>query len=89
MEALKLPASVSLHWDVSFFNEIIPQDLGICRQKHSGNELLLKLEVDFHVGKKQLKQILEKVINTHGATRQLKFWTDSKQWVTNILQEQP
>ena len=26
------------------------------------------LEVDFHVGKKQLKQILEKVINTHGAT---------------------
>ena len=32
-----------------------------------GNEL--KLEVDFHVGKKQLKQILEKVINTHGATQ--------------------
>ena len=27
----------------------------------------LKLEVDFHVGKKQLKQILEKVINVHGA----------------------
>ena len=26
------------------------------------------LEIDFHVGKKQLKQILEKVINTHGAT---------------------
>ena len=26
------------------------------------------LEVDFHVGKKQLKQILEKVINTHGST---------------------
>ena len=32
-----------------------------------GNEL--KLEIDFHVGKKQLKQILEKVINTHGATQ--------------------
>ena len=32
-----------------------------------GNELLL--EVDFLVGKKQLKQILEKVINTHGATK--------------------
>ena len=29
----------------------------------------LKLEVDFHVGKKQLKQILEKVINIHGATQ--------------------
>ncbi len=27
------------------------------------------MEVDFHVGKKQLKQILEKVINTHGATK--------------------
>ena len=26
-------------------------------------------EVDFHVGKKQLKQILEKCINTHGATK--------------------
>ena len=35
--------------------------------KRQGNELLL--EVDFHVGKKQLKQILEKVINTHGATQ--------------------
>ena len=30
------------------------------------NELVL--EVDFHVGKKQLKQILEKVINIHGAS---------------------
>ena len=30
---------------------------------------MLKLEVDFHVGKKQLKQILEKVFNVHGATR--------------------
>ena len=29
----------------------------------------MKLEVDFHVGKKQLKQILEKVINVHGATQ--------------------
>ncbi len=27
------------------------------------------LEVDFLVGKKQLKQILEKVINIHGATK--------------------
>ena len=27
------------------------------------------MEVDFHVGKKQLKQILEKVINNHGATK--------------------
>ena len=35
----------------------------------SNPENLLKLEVDFHVGKKQLKQILEKVINTHGASK--------------------
>ena len=49
------------------FNEIIPQDLGFVDRSIEGNEL--KLEVDFHVGKKQLKQILEKVINTHGATQ--------------------
>ena len=48
------------------FNEIIPQDLGFVDRETKGNELLL--EVDFHVGKKQLKQILEKVINTHGST---------------------
>ena len=48
------------------FNEIIPQDLGFVDRTIPGNEL--KPEVDFLVGKKQLKQILEKVINTHGAT---------------------
>ena len=48
------------------FNEIIPQDLGFVDREQEGNELLL--EIDFHVGKKQLKQILEKVINTHGST---------------------
>ena len=49
------------------FNEIIPQDLGFVDRSVPGNEL--KLEVDFHVAKKQLKQILEKVINVHGATQ--------------------
>ena len=49
------------------FNEIIPQDLGFVDRSIPGNEL--KLEVDFHVAKKQLKQILEKVINVHGATQ--------------------
>ena len=49
------------------FNEIIPQDLGYVNRSIPGNELLP--EVDFLVGKKQLKQILEKVINTHGATK--------------------
>ncbi|MCI8960307.1 MAG: DNA-directed RNA polymerase subunit beta' [Lachnospiraceae bacterium] len=49
------------------FNEIIPQDLGFVDRSVPENELLL--EVDFHVGKKQLKKILEKVINVHGATQ--------------------
>ncbi len=49
------------------FNEILPQDLGyVDREKP---EDLLALEVDFHVGKKELKQILEKVINIHGAVK--------------------
>ena len=48
------------------FNEIIPQDLGFVDREKEENKLLL--EIDFHVGKKQLKQILEKFINTHGAT---------------------
>ena len=48
------------------FNEIIPQDLGFVDRSKEENDLLL--EIDFHVGKKQLKKILEKVINTHGAS---------------------
>lgn len=48
------------------FNEILSQDLGFVDR--SKDENFLKPEVDFHVGKKQLKQILEKCINTHGAT---------------------
>ena len=48
------------------FNENIPQDLGFVDRTKPENAL--KFEVDFHVGKKQIKQILEKVINTHGAT---------------------
>ena len=48
------------------FNENIPQDLGFVDRSNAENAL--KFEVEFHVGKKQIKQILEKVINTHGAT---------------------
>ena len=48
------------------FNEILPQDMGFVDRTNPDN--FLKLEVDFHVGKKQLKQILEKCINAHGAT---------------------
>ncbi|MCR5675517.1 MAG: DNA-directed RNA polymerase subunit beta' [Lachnospiraceae bacterium] len=46
------------------FNEIIPQDLGFVDR--SDPENFLKLEIDFMVGKKQLKQIIEALINTHG-----------------------
>ena len=48
------------------FNEILPQDLGFVDRTKPENQLVL--EIDFHVGKKGLKQILEKVINIHGAT---------------------
>lgn len=58
------------------FNEILPQDLGFVDRSVPGNELLL--EVDFHVGKKGLKQILEKVINTHGATKTAEVLDDIK-----------
>ena len=58
------------------FNEILPQDLGFVDRSVPGNEL--KLEVDFHVGKKGLKQILEKVINTHGATKTAEVLDDIK-----------
>ena len=48
------------------FNEILPQDMGFVDRTDPDN--FLKLEVDFHVGKKQLKPILEKCINVYGAT---------------------
>ncbi len=58
------------------FNEILPQDLGFVNREDPDN--LLKLEVDFHVGKKQLKQILEKVIINHGATKTAEVLDDIK-----------
>ena len=58
------------------FNEILPQDLGFVDRSNPENKL--KLEVDFHVGKKGLKQILEKVINIHGATKTAEVLDDIK-----------
>ena len=58
------------------FNEIIPQDLGFVKRDTA--EDALELEVNFHVGKKQLKKILEKVINTHGATKTAEVLDDIK-----------
>ena len=58
------------------FNEIIPQDLGFVDRSIPGNEL--KPEVDFLVKKKDQKAILERVINTHGATRTAEVLDDIK-----------
>ena len=58
------------------FNEIIPQDLGFVDRENPENAL--KLEIDFHVGKKQLKPILDKCINTHGATKTAEVLDDVK-----------
>ena len=58
------------------FNEILPQDLGFVDRSNPEN--LLLPEIDFHVGKKGLKQILEKVINIHGATKTAEVLDDIK-----------
>ena len=58
------------------FNEILPQDLGYVDRSIPGNELIP--EVDFHVGKKQLKDILQHVINTHGTTKTAEVLDDIK-----------
>ena len=58
------------------FNEILPQDLGLT--KRESKEDYLKLEVDYLVKKKELKGILEKVINIHGATKTAEVLDDIK-----------
>ncbi|MFP4697131.1 MAG: DNA-directed RNA polymerase subunit beta' [Eubacteriales bacterium] len=49
------------------FNEAIPQDLGYVDR--TNEEDMFKFEVDFLVGKKQLKDILDRAINVHGSTK--------------------
>ena len=58
------------------FNEILPQDLGYVDRTKPENALVL--EVDFHVGKKQLKDILQHVINTLGTTTTAEVLDDIK-----------
>jgi len=58
------------------FNEKIPQDLGIVDRSIPGNELLL--EVDYLVKKKQLKDILGRVVNNHGAIKSAEVLDDVK-----------
>ena len=49
------------------FNEKLPQDLGFVDRTKEGREL--DLEVNFLVGKKQLKKIIVAIINNHGAIK--------------------
>ena len=58
------------------FNEILPQDLGYVDRSDPANRF--KPEVDFHVGKKGLKDILQRVINIHGATKTAEVLDDIK-----------
>lgn len=75
-DGTKIQGNVASTLGRFLFNEILPQDLGFVDRSIPENELLL--EVDFHVGKKSLKQILEKVINTHGATKTAEVLDDIK-----------
>ncbi len=72
----KITGSIETTLGRLIFNEILPQDLGFVDRTKPENALLL--EVDFHVGKKGLKQILEKVINIHGATKTAEVLDDIK-----------
>ena len=53
------------------FNEIVPQDLGFVVRTEDVDYLLH--EIDFLVGKKQLKKILEKCISVHGSIKTAEF----------------
>ncbi len=69
------------------FNEILPQDLGFVDRSVPGNELLL--EVDFLVGKKQLKQILEKGYQYSRCNKTAEVLDAIRLWVTNTPHVQP
>ena len=75
-EGNKISKIISTTLGRLIFNEIVPQDLGFVKRETDEDKLLL--EVNFHVGKKQLKKILEKVINTHGATKTAEVLDDIK-----------
>ena len=61
-------------WDADHADTLAPAN----ERKMSWEEYCIQLEVNFHVGKKGLKQILEKVINTHGATKTAEVLDDIK-----------
>ena len=59
-----------------YFNEIIPQDLGFVDRSDKKN--LLEPEINHLVKKGDLKKILNKCINLHGATRTAEVLDDIK-----------
>lgn len=59
------------------FNEIIPQDLGFVDRSTLG-EREGKLEIDFHVKKKELGRIINKCIEVYGVERTTKLLDDLK-----------
>ena len=75
-DGTKMGGFVETTLGLLIFNEVIPQDLGFVDRTIPENAL--NLEVNFHVGKKQIKQILEKVINVHGATTTAEVLDDVK-----------
>ena len=58
------------------FNEYIPQNLGIVDRTVEGNELAL--EVNFRVGKKELKTIIDKTFNAFGTSETVKVLDNVK-----------
>ena len=60
----KIFGTIDTTLGLMLFNEIIPQDLGYVDRSDPAN--FLKLEVDFLVTKKKLKDILQRIIDTHG-----------------------
>ena len=58
------------------FNEYIPQNLGIVDRTIPGNELAL--EVNFRVGKKELKTIIDKTFNAFGTSETVKVLDNVK-----------
>ena len=58
------------------FNEYIPQNLGIVDRSIPGNEF--ELEVNTRVGKKELKNIVDRTFNTSGATETVRVLDNIK-----------
>ena len=75
-EGEKIEGTIQTTLGRMLFNEIIPQDLGFVDRSVRENTLVP--EIDFLVGKKQLKKIIDKCINTHGATKTAEVLDDIK-----------